>query len=324
MVFSVRNLLEKQQEMLSVQEVYSLWDLLSAKNTFIELMQIHLKYIHDQTLKILLEAVLQGVKSNVATIKGFMKQYGIKSGDNPPKGVHVQGNSEAISDELIAQTLLIFTQEHIEMLLRAIRTANTSDSIRKVFIQMNLQAIKRMDKTIKFLKLKGWLNQPPLYQNIPLDTPELIDTCEAFHLWDHLTFRYDNIQQTMLYSSVAHDGDFKLLLDQGLKNILQKQAEVLEKECLYFGLPLPKSPPDSMKYITGTDIMGDDYLYRIILSGTQGASIMHALAFKQCVTNDRIRNIFRKLLIGEMRYIDRLIRFGKLKGWLFTPPKYRL
>ena len=51
---------------------------------------------------------------------------------------------------------------------------------------------------------------------------------------------------------------------------------------------------------------------------------MHAQALKQSVTNDRIRKIFRQLLLEEIDIMDRLIILGKLKGWLHVPPQYKL
>lgn len=210
------------------------------------------------------------------------------------------------------------------MVLRAIRTSDTNDHIRKILIRMTISTIDNLDRVIKFLKLKGWTNQAPLYPNVPSDTPEVLDTSEAFHLWDLLTFRYDNIEQTHIYSILAHDGEFKFFLKEGLDYILKKQATILEKECYYFGLPLPKRPSVTMKKSADTEIVDDDYLYRVILAGTQGAAIMHAQAFKQSITNDRVRKIFKKLLIDEINYIDKLIKFGKLKEWLFVSPQYKL
>lgn len=51
---------------------------------------------------------------------------------------------------------------------------------------------------------------------------------------------------------------------------------------------------------------------------------MHAQALKQCVTNDRIRKIFRQLVLEEINIGNRLIVYGKIKGWLNEPPQYKL
>lgn len=314
MVFSVRGFIKKKQEMLSVQEVHNLWDMLTSKNHAISLFQVYLNFTHDPILKMFLKEYLAKVKHDIETFKNIMNKYGIKSGDSPPKCVHSNGNNEIISDELIGRTVFTFAQEHVEMLLRAIRTSTTNDGVRRVFIKITYGAIKNLEGMIKLLKLKGWIDQPPIYPNVPPDIQEIISTSEAFHLWDQLTFRYDNIEQTKLYSLLAHDGDFKLILKQGLHNVLQKQAAMLEKECCYFGLSLPKGPAETMKYAADTELVDDDYLYRMILAGVQGAASLHAQSFKQSITNDRVRKIFRELLIGEISHYDKLVKFGDRKS----------
>ena len=323
MAFSLRRFVKKRQKKISVQEVHNIWDMLTAKNHVIMMFQIYLNFIHDFDLKLIVEDYLTSLEKHTKTFREMMNSYGVRSGDNPPMGVHVDsGKSEIIGDELICQELLVFSQEHVEMLLRAIRTSSSDDKIRKTIIQMTFGVIKHLDRIIKYMKLKGWINHPPLYTSIPADTPEIIDTSEAFHLWDHLTFRYDNIKQTSLYYVLAHDGDLKLLLKQGLQNVLIRQASLLEKEFYYFGLPLPTRPAEDFNYNADTGLVDDDYIYRNILAGLQAAASLHAQAFKQCITNDRIRNVFKDLLISEINHIDKMIRFGKLKGWLFVPPRY--
>lgn len=181
-----------------------------------------------------------------------------------------------------------------------------------------------MDSMLKFLKLKGWINQPPLYPNVAPNTPERIDSGEAYHLWDHLTFRYDNIEQTQMFYELAHDGDLKLLIKQGLQDTLKEQIARLEKEVLYFGIPMPKAHAKVRISVENTEILDDDYIYRTMLIGMQGASIMHVQAYKQCVTNDRLRKIFKQLLIEEVNIINKLIKYGKSKSWLNVPPNYKL
>ncbi len=153
-------------------------------------------------------------------------------------------------------------------------------------------------------------------------TQEKIDAGEAFHLWDHLTFRYDNIQATQIWYEHAHDTDFKFLLKNGLQNVLRKQAEMLEKELIKFGIPLPKQPSDVVKSAGDTTLLDDDYMFRTLNIGIMGALWLHTLALKQCTTNDRIRDIFRNLLIDEVNVLDKLLLLGKLKGWINAVPLY--
>jgi len=73
-------------------------------------------------------------------------------------------------------------QEEMELILRAIRTSTTNDNIRALFIKFVSAAVNDLDTLIKYLKLKGWINQPPIYPNIPASTKEKLDAGEAFHL----------------------------------------------------------------------------------------------------------------------------------------------
>lgn len=91
----------------------------------------------------------------------------------------------------------------------------------------------------------------------------------------------------------------------------------------YFGIPMPNKPSGITTSDYNTELLEDDYMFRIILIGIQGASMMHAQAVKQCTYNDRIRNTFKKLLLEEISLQDRFIKFGKTKGWLNPVPTYR-
>jgi len=324
MVFSIKSKTQQEQQLVNCNEAYNMFDLLSAKYFVVEQVQFWENMAHDMDLKFLLVEYKKFIKKNIKVVEKMMKKYSIKGMDTPPYGVNTSANTEVIYDEMIARQLFTQMQEYIEMFLRAIRTSTTNDDIRQQFTNELVAAIKRLDDIMKYLKLKGWMHQPPLYPNVPPDTPERIDAGEAFHLWDHLTFRYDNIEQTQIFLEVAHDGDFKVLIKVGLQNVLGNQTQMLEKECYYFGVPLPMGPAKTWVSIENTEFLDDDQIYRSILTGMQGASIMHAQALKQSVTNDRVRNIFRQLLLEEIDITDRLIIMGKLKGWLHVPPQYKL
>lgn len=324
MVFSIKSPIEKKQKKIGVQEAFNIWHLLATKYSSLERLQIWDNYIHDLDLKIITRKYLVEVESNIHILEEKMKQYSIKGMDTPRKSVRTSANSEIVTDELIGGWLLLLSQEHINLLLGVIRTSTTNDHLRSLFINIAQDAINRLDKLIKYLKLKGWLVNPPLYTNTPFEAQEKIDVGEAFHLWDHLTFRYDNIEQTQLYYTLAHDGDFKILLKTGLENSLRKQASKLEKELDYFGIPLPKRPPNITVNMADTEIVDDDYLFRMLATGIQGAVMMHTKALNQSLTNDRIRKLFKQLLLSEISIGNKLIKFGKMKGWLHPAPRYQL
>lgn len=102
---------------------------------------------------------------------------------------------------------------------------------------------------------------------------------------------------------------------------MQVQVKKLEQELTKFGVPLPQRPPNVIAS-TGTVNMKDKYVFRTLYTGMVGAAWMHALALKQSFTNDRLRGIFKDLLVQEINVIDKMILFGKTKGWLGVVPQY--
>lgn len=205
----------------------------------------------------------------------------------------------------------------------AVPDSTTNDEVRSLWMGILKEAVDTTDKYIVYLKFKNWLKVPPLYPYVPVQEKEKLDTAEAYHLWDHLTFRNDNIEETQRYYSFAEDTDLKTLLKEGLQGVLQQQAQILEGELRRFGIPLPVRPP---RVIAGEEnplLLKDDNMFRHLFKGVQGATTVHAQAFKKCTTNDRVRKIFKDLLLEEVEIFDRLVSFGKYKGWLNPAPIYK-
>jgi len=251
------------------------------------------------------------------------KTYSLKGPDHNKSFIKTPVNPSIVTDQYIANNYFLYLQEHIGNLAQTFRSSMTNDSFRQVIHKIALKTIAEEDALVKYMKIKGWLETPPMYPNLPAAVEEKITTCEAYHLWDHLAFRYDNIHQTHLFANYAYDGDLKLMLEMGLKT-LEKQCNLLEKELRQFGISLPKRPSEILPLPDNTEIFADDHMFRTLLIGLQGASIVHVAALKQATFNDRIRGIFKQLLFEEMEYIDKLIAFSKVKGWLNAPPQYRV
>ncbi len=186
---------------------------------------------------------------------------------------------------------------------------------------MLLKTIAEEGKFLKYIKAKGWVETPPLYRGTPPGITERLSSVEAAGLWDHLTLRYDNIKTTEVSFSFAYDGDFKATLNGGLKT-LKNQANTLEKELDRFGIPLPKRSGTVSASPSNTDILSDDHLYRTMLIGLRAAGMLHAQTIKESTFNDRVRSIFKKMLVDEIMYTDNYYKFGKLKGWLNQAPLY--
>ncbi len=74
------------------------------------------------------------------------------------------------------------------MKVRGVINSKMNDTLRKFFMKLVKEDIDNIDDIIKYTKIKGWIQQPPLLQNLPEDCKEKIDVGEAFHLYEHLVF----------------------------------------------------------------------------------------------------------------------------------------
>lgn len=325
MVFSVsRNKTKKQQQLLDVQEAYNLWDILKSMYAVVERIQIWKNYAHDPEFGLILSKALFDFDKEIKLLEKELQKYGIKGPKTNRAEISTSVNSEVLFDEFLAHDMFLVLQEHLEMFFKAFIRSTTNDNVRKLFYRLLSHAVERISLINKYLKIKGWIESPPLYPLVPNNVSERLDSGEVFHLWDHLTYRYDNIEKTEIFHDFVFDGDFKLLLSVGLQGPLKKQTLMLEKELKHFGIPVPKRPPTVVTAPKNTEILSDEFVYKDIFSGMHGAAVMHAQALKQSTTNDRIRGIFEKLLLSEVGMIDNLIKLGKLKGWLNPTPQYRL
>lgn len=88
------------------------------------------------------------------------------------------------------------------------------------------------------------------------------------------------------------------------------------------GIPMPKKPAKVTTTITNTEVLEDDYMYRILLNALQGASILHAKSFKESIACDSTRALFKQFFKDELDIIDKALKFGKVKGWLNPVPSY--
>lgn len=310
------------KEEVNIQEAFNLWDMLQTRYATVETIQIFQNFIHDTDFKTLAAITLNTVfEDQINELEGVMNSIGLGLPRRPPITVRTPGNTEAIEDRYVAGLFTTMLQENIGMHLRAIRTTLTNDSIRKMTIKFLRDEMGVYDKTLKYFKLKGWMGNPPIYPQHPSGTQERLDTGEAYHLWDHLSSRYDSIEITQIYQSFAHDPDFKILLLLGLADVLKKQVKILEKEMDHFGLPLIQRPPKTAQ-ITGAkpEVFEDELMFRQVFTGMQFMLELHSSALKQNLTNDRLRKIYNDFLWEELSIVDSWIKYGNTKGWLRPVP----
>lgn len=145
---------------------------------------------------------------------------------------------------------------------------------------------------------------------------------EAHILWNHLIARYDAIKKTQFYANFIHDPEFKKLALNALATTLEKQVNVIEDLLNKFAIPLPPRPPKSVKLKAGRNIMDDEYMFRDIFISIENFINIEVYSVRTFITNDPLRAMFIKVLKEELDIYDNMCKYGKLKGWLRTPPMH--
>ncbi|MFZ5633623.1 MAG: DUF3231 family protein [Bacillota bacterium] len=146
---------------------------------------------------------------------------------------------------------------------------------------------------------------------------------ESYILWSQLQARYDTLELAQFHASLASDEDFKLLVDRGIDGLIKPQIKKLEDTMNRYRIPLPTRPPRDINLpASAFEAARDESMFRIILSGSQTALLVHAKAINAC-TNDSLRNMFLNFFNDEAHMYDDLVKFGKIKGWVHMPPRYK-
>ncbi|MCK8818075.1 DUF3231 family protein [Natroniella sulfidigena] len=311
----------RKDQKVSVLEAHALWNLLSSKYHAINNVQVWHAQVHDKDLKILIKDFLKDLEEHIKLLEKELEKYSIEAPQRPKSHAHIDANSQVISDETIGLNYFNFLQQIVDLILYSIQHSYYNDEVYTFLQRFSKHAIEQTDNILKYLKTKGWIDIPPNFLDVPLDTNEQLASIEAFNLWTHTNYRYVNIEETLRWKEFVHDADFKKILEKGLKK-LNSQVKVLEKELKHFGLMVPKRPPKVVKTTNDKTTYKDEYIFKSLFIGLQWAGTLHSKAFQQCIVNDRIRKVFKDFLYEEMDMLNEISKYGKLKGWLPTPPKY--
>jgi hypothetical protein len=143
---------------------------------------------------------------------------------------------------------------------------------------------------------------------------------EAHVLWDLLIARYNIIMTTQLYDNYAHDAEFKLILTTGLQDILERQVNKLENELNKYKLPTPQRPPKSVRFDAESGTVRDEFIFRQIFTGVQNFLDAHIRAIRITVFNDNLREMYMEFTKEEIAVFNNMCKYGKMKGWLQSPP----
>ncbi len=171
------------------------------------------------------------------------------------------------------------------------------------------------------MKITKWYHKAGNIGKAVVQKQKEISVSEVWHIQGHLSMRYKVLENTNILKNFAQDPDLNVILDQGVK-VLQEQIKTLDGMMKEYGIPFPIKPPYESKSNADIEIFTDRYIFRRILMGIQSFIPIHATAFTQS-TLPEIREQFKSFLLQEIDLFDKLVEYGKLKGFEVMPPKYR-
>jgi len=310
-----------QEERLDIQEAFNIYNLLRARYVSAQTVQLFKNFVHDVDWEIVLDKFLKHFDKQVEILEKLAEQYRIIIPNRPPLDVKFATSINDITDDYIYKKIFHDLIAQLMSLIHAVRTTSTNDKLRTIIIQDLIIHFEDFDTLYKYGKLKGWEETYPVYKtNLP-HQEEQLSTSEAFHIWDHISMRYEQIDLISIFVNFAHDTEFKAILQHGLY-VYNKQVSKLEQLALKFNVTLPNRPSLPVESPIDPETIKDKFMYRNILSWQLTALDTHVRAIIETIRNDTLRKMWSELLNSELEYYDKYLKYGKMKGWTRVVPMY--
>lgn len=310
-----------EKERLDIQEAFNIYNLLRARYVSAQTLQIFKNFVHDIGWEIILDKFMKHFNKQIAVLEELADQYRIIMPSRPPLDIKFATSINDITDEYIYKKIYHDLIAELMSLIHAVRSTSTNDNLRNIIIQDLTTHFEDFDILYKFGKLKGWEESYPVYKTALPHQKEQLSTSEAFHIWDHINLRYEQIELIGLFINFAHDTEFKVILQHG-SYIFNKQVNHLEQLALRLNVPLPNRPTPPVMSPIDPETIKDKFMYANILSWELTSLDTHVRAIIETIRNDSLRKLWSELLNAELEYYDKYLKYGKMKGWTIVVPIY--
>ncbi|NPV89887.1 MAG: DUF3231 family protein [Firmicutes bacterium] len=312
---------KSEEERLDIQEAFNIYNLLRARYVSTQTVQIFKNFVHDVDWEIVLDKFIKNFKGQIDILEEMGNKYRLIMPSKPPLDVKFATHINDITDEYIYKKIYHDLVAQLVSLIHAVRSSSTNDSLRKIIIKDLRTHFADFDRLYKFGKMKSWEESYPVYKTALKQEKEQLSTSEAFHIWDHISLRYEQIELITIFMGFAHDSEFKAILEHGLY-IISKQVNELEQIALSLNVMLPNRPTPTAASTIDPEIIKDKFMYRNILSWELNALDNHVRAIIETIRNDSLRELWSEVLDVELEYYDKYLKYGKMKGWTRVVPIY--
>ncbi|WP_291636854.1 DUF3231 family protein [Clostridium sp.] len=311
----------KRDETVDIQEAFNIYSLLRARYVSTQTVQLFRNFVHDVDWEIILDGFQKHFEKQIDNLEKLGEDFRIIMPNRPPVDVKFATRVNDITDDYVYKMIYHDLIALLMSLIHAVRSTSTNDNLRNVIIQDLIIHFEDFDTLYKFGKMKGWEEIYPPYKTSINQLEEQLSTSEAFHIWDHIAMRYEQTELIGIFSSFAHDTEFKVILQHGVYTY-NKQLKKLEQLALKLNVPLPNRPALPVTTPIDPETITDNFMYRIILNLQLSSLDTHVRAIIETIRNDSLRKLWTGLLNEELEYYDKYLKYGKMKGWTRIVPIY--
>lgn len=153
----------EKQKIINVVEVFYIWDVLVTKLDALETIQIFEHMIEDNDLMIIKNKVKDGLFMGIDDMEALMREYDLPFPVRPPADVSSTVHIETVSDRDIFLMFYEVIAAFFPILGIGFMQSTTPD-VRKGLKSHLLLTIELQEMLVEYGKLKGYLNQPPVYR----------------------------------------------------------------------------------------------------------------------------------------------------------------
>ncbi len=320
-LISIFKKVKSENEHIDIQEAFNIYNLLRARYVSTQTVQLFKNFVHDVGWEIILDGFMKNFDRQIAILEELGETFRIAMPGRPPLDIKFSTSINDITDDYIYKKIYHDMVAQLMSLIHAVRSSSTNDNLRNIIIKDLTTHFADFDTLYKFGKLKGWEETYPVYKTAIPHQEEQLATSEAYHIWDHINLRYEQIELMGLFASFAHDTEFKVILQHGLY-VFNKQVNNLEQLALKLNVPLPNRPSLPVTSPIDPETITDRFMYRNILSWELTSLDTHVRAIIETIRNESLRKLWMELLNTELEYYDKYLKYGKMKGWTRVVPIY--